>query len=117
MCVNKSTWGSSQYFVLESAFGHVPTVVELRKKGVSSATFTKKKIFWPKCTKAQEMLNEMQGKEVSTTRLSKYTSINCSNANYLYLVALENRQHASMILTNWSTMTRNGDTKKRRVGS
>ena len=63
------------------------------------------------------MVNETQGKEFGTTRVSKGTSINGSNANNLHLVALEDSKHASMMITNWSTTIRNVDTKKRRVGS
>ena len=72
---------------------------------------------WPKHAKAQEMVDEMKGKEFGTVRVSKGTSINGSNTNNLHLVALADSKHASLILTNCSTTIRNGETKKRRVGS
>ena len=58
----------------------------------------------------------MQGKEVKTARVRKGTSINYSSTNHLNSVVLEDINNASMILTNWSTTIRNGDTKKRIVG-
>ena len=62
------------------------------------------------------MEDEMQGKEVDTVRVSKGASINGSNANDLHLVALVDDNYASLILNNWSTTIRNGDTKKGRQG-
>ena len=103
--------------MLDRGFGHIATVVELRKKGLFGTTFVKKKIFWLKHTKAQEMVDEIQGKEVGTMRVRKGTSINGLNNNDLYLVALADVKHASMMLNNLSTKIINRDTKKRRVGS
>ena len=43
--------------MLDSVYGHIGIVVELKKKVLHSATFTKKKILCPKHTKAQEMVD------------------------------------------------------------
>ena len=75
----------------------------------------KKKIFWPKHTKAQENANDMQGKEVNTIKVTKGSSTYGENSNDLHLVALEDIKNMSMMLTNWSTKIRHGDAKKMRV--
>ena len=79
-------------------------------------TFVKKKRFWPKHANVQERVDDTQGKEVGTTRVRKGACINVSNNNDLYLVALVHNKHAYLMLTNWYTTIRNGNTKKRRIG-
>ena len=78
----------------------MPTVVELRKKGPPSDAFVKKKIFWPKHAKAQEIEDEMQGNEVGAVRVRKGASINGSKFNDDHLLSLEDSKHSSMVLTN-----------------
>ena len=91
--MKKSTCDSGRHFMLEIGFLHIEKVIELRKKGLFNTTFAKKKTFWPKHAKAQDMMDETQGKEVDTERIRKGTSINGSNSNDLHLVALEDSKH------------------------
>ena len=63
------------------------------------------------------MASETQGEEVSTIRARKGASDNNSSANNFSLVVLADSKHASMMLTKYSDAIRNGDAKKRRVGS
>ena len=115
--MTKSTWGSGQGYVLESVFGHEPTVTEVRTKGMLRYLFIKNKKILPQETKAQEMVNETQGKAVGTIRVRKWASINDHDANAFHVVALADSKYDSVMLNNWSTMIRNGDKKRRRVGS
>ena len=115
--MNKSIWVSGRGCIFDRFFGHEPTVAELRKKGMNGTTFSKKNKFYPKHTKAHEMEDEMQEKEVGTVRDSKGASINGSITNDLHLVALVDNKHDSLILNSWSTTIINGDTKKIRVVS
>ena len=62
-------------------------------------------------------MNETQGKEVGTIRVRKYLSTNGENANNIYLVALLDSKHASMMLTSWCAAVINDDSNGRRVGS
>ena len=50
-------------------------------------------------------------------KVRKYAPIDGSNANNLLLVVLAYSKCSSLTLANYSTASRNGDTKKRRVGS
>ena len=61
-------------------------------------------------------MHEMQGKEDSVIKVRKGSFTNGTNSNGLYLVALADRKHLSLMLTNWSTSIINLDAKKRRVG-
>ena len=63
------------------------------------------------------MVNEMQGKEVGAIRARKGALINGFNTTDLHLVVLVDRKNSSMMLTIWSSVTRNRYTNKRRVVS
>ena len=57
-------WG--RVVVLDLGFGYVPTVVELLNLGLFSTCVIKKKKGWSKYTRAEEVLSEIHGKDVST---------------------------------------------------
>ncbi len=61
--------------VLDLGFGYVPTVVELLKLGMFSTSFIKKKRGWPKYTRAEEVLSEINGKDVGTIIARKAKSV------------------------------------------
>ena len=82
-----------------------------------SATIIKKERFWPKNTKAKETVNEIEVKEDDTIRVRKMSCKKGENTNNMHLVYLIGVKHTSMMLTNWSDVTRKGDTiKKNGIG-
>ena len=114
--MTRSLWGSGRTVMMDSGFGYIPSVVQLRAKGLFSTTVIKKHAHWPKYTKAQEAVDEMHGKEVGTIRVRKGEYTCNGECHKLHMVALADSLHTSLMVTNWSTTLREGDPKKRRVG-
>ena len=65
--------GSGRCVILDSGFGYVPSVVQLKNKGLFSKAYIKKHVYWPKYTKAQEAVNEMSNQEVGEVRVRRGT--------------------------------------------
>ena len=114
--MTKSVWGSGRTVMMDSGFGYIPSVVQLRAKGLFSTTVIKKHAHWPKFTKAAEAVDEMQGKEVGTIRVRKGEYTVNGECHKLHMVALADSLHTSLMVTNWSTTLREGEPKRRRVG-
>ena len=72
-------WGSRRTIILDSGFGYVPSVVQLKNQGLFSPAHIKKHAYWPKYTKAQEAVNEMSNREVGEVRVRKGRSIRIWN--------------------------------------
>ena len=70
---NRLAWVSGRGFGLDSVFGHAQTFQKQDRN--------KKKMFWPKHTKAQETVNDVQGKKVSAIRVKEGPCSNGTNAN------------------------------------
>ena len=116
VCMTRPVWGSGRAVIMDSGFGCIPSVVHLCQKGLFSTTVIKKDAHWPKYTKAQEAIDEMQGEDVGTiqVRRGEYTIGN--ETHLLHTVALADSLHTSLMVTNWGTTLREGEAKKQRVG-
>jgi len=108
--------GSGRAVILDSGFGYVPAVVQLKNKGLYATAYIKKHAHWPKYTKAQEAVEEMQGKHVGVVRVRRGTYQSGSGEEEIYLVAMADSKHTSLMLSNWGTTERVGRKKVRRVG-
>jgi len=108
--------GSGRAVILDSGFGYVPAVVQLKNKGLYATAYIKKHAHWPKYTKAQEAVDEMQGKDVGVVRVRKGTYPSGEGEEVVYLVAQADSKHTSLMLSNWGTTERVGKKKVRRVG-
>jgi len=109
-------WGSGKVVIMDSGFGYVPSVVQLKEKGLYATTVIKKKAHWPKYTKAADAVDHMAGKDVGQVRVRNGTYKGGEGSSPISLVALADSLHTSLMLTNWSTTRRDGKPKKRRVG-
>ncbi len=54
---------------MDSGFGYIPSVVQLKEKGLYATTVIKKKTYWPKYTKAIDAVNHMAGMEVGQVQV------------------------------------------------
>ena len=109
-------WGSGKVVIMDSGFGYVPSIVQLKEKGLYTTTVIKKKAYWPKYTKAVDAVNHMAGKEVGTVKVRNGKYKGGEGSSPISLVALADSLHTSLMLTNWSTTRKDGKAKKRRVG-
>ena len=105
-------WGTGRVVIMDSGFGYVPSVVQLREKGLYSTTVIKKKAHWPKFTKANEAVEHMCDKDVGTLCVRNGTYKGSEGPSPLSLVALADSLHTSLMLTNWSTTRKEGAHKK-----
>ena len=114
LCVRmtKNIWGSGRVVLLDSGFGYLPSCTSLLQRGLHSTCVIKKRRHWPANTNGDEVLQEMQGKEVGAVRVRKGRKGNLS----FYLSAMADSKHTSILLNTWSTTARMGPIKKRRVG-
>ena len=114
--MTRPIWGSGRAVIMDSGFGYVASMVQLKAKGLFATTVIKKKRFWPKYTKAIDAVNEMDGKEVGTMKVRIGSYISGEGQESITLVALADSLFTSLMLTNWSTTRRGGRPKVRRVG-
>ena len=114
--MTKGLHGSGRCIILDSGFGYVPAVVQLRNKGLYSTAYIKKHAFWPKYTRAQEAVDEMRSKEVGEVSVRKGTYQTGEGTFEVYMVAQADSKHTSLMLSNWGTTDRVGRRKVRRVG-
>jgi len=102
--LTKSLWGYGQVIALDSGFGGIPAAVELKKKGLFSTLQIKKKAHWPAGTKAQEMCDDLAGKEVGTIQCRE----DCKGNEKFWLSGLDDSKHISIMLNMWGTSIRDG---------
>ena len=114
--MTRPLWGSGRTVMMDSGFGYIPSVIQLRIKGLYSTTVIKKHAHWPKYTRAAEAVAEMQGKDVGTIRVRRGFFRFNGEDHRVDMVALADSLHTSLMVTNWSTTIRSGDPKTRRVG-
>lgn len=114
--ITRTLWGSGRTVIMDSGFGYIPSVVQLRAKELYSTTVIKKHAHWPKYTKAKEAVAEMQGRDVGSIRVRKGEYTMNGESQTLHMVALADSLHNSLMITNWATILRDGTPKKRRVG-
>ena len=59
--MTESLWGYGRSVIIDSDFGYVPPVAQLKNMGLFATTVIKKKAIWPNKTEAKEAIDEMQG--------------------------------------------------------
>ena len=69
--MTRPLWGSGCTVIMDSGFGYIPSVVQLRAKGLYLTTVLKKHANWSKYTRVAEAIKEMHGKDVLTIEVSK----------------------------------------------
>ena len=82
---------------MDSGFGYIPSLVQLKEKGLCATTVIKKKAYWPKYTKAIDDVNHMAGKEVGQVQVRNGTYKGGEGSSPISLVALADSLHTSLI--------------------
>ena len=113
LCVRlaKPIWGSGRIVGLDSGFGGIPAVLELKKKGLFANAQMKKKAGWPAKTKASEMIDELAGKPVGTVRVREGRI----GEHKLFTAGLADSKHVSIMINTCGTTIRTGKNKRRRI--
>ena len=69
--LTKPIWGSLKVVVLDSGFCVLKGIVELRKKGIFAAALVKKRRYWPKFVKGEDIKEHFRTKDVGTVDAMK----------------------------------------------
>ena len=113
--MTRGIWGSQRVVLLDSGFGFLNVIAELRKRGLYSTCVIKKRKYWPAGTKAEEIIQHMHDKDVG------YHIVRCGQSKKfegidVWIGAMADSKHTSIMANTWSTTLQHGPMKKRRVG-
>ena len=107
--LTRPIWGSSKVVVLDSGFCVLQGIAELRKKGVFGAALIKKRRYWPKYIKGDEIKKHFDDKDVGYVDATK-GSLDGVNVE---IHCLKEPDYGMMLVTSYRTLERVGDEKKR----
>lgn len=102
-------WGTSKVVVLDSGFCVLQGIVELRRKGVFSGALIKKRRYWPKHVRGDDIAKHFEDKEIG--------AVDCWNGKYdevdVMIVCMKEPDYVLSIMTTYGTLNRVGDDKYR----
>ncbi len=108
-------WGTNQVCLLDSGFGYMATLPGLEKNGVFGTTvFKNKGVNWPRISDAKNVFCHMQGRDVGYQVVCKASNPKYPDTN-LWLAAMANSKHTSIMANKWSTTLPKAK-RKRQVG-
>jgi hypothetical protein len=104
--------GSNRVIGMDSGFGVLAALPELRKRGLHGTMVMKKKKYWPKGLPGDKILEALRMEEVGTTQVlaGKF------KGEKIWIGCQVDSKHTTLIANTWSTTERTGNKKKRKVG-
>ena len=110
----KSLFGTGRVIILDSGFGQLPVLTELKKRGLFGTMFIKKRRGWPKGVPGDAIHASLQGADIG--KQFAFVANEGSPHNGVWLAAMPDSKHISMMGNTHSTTIQMGEKKKRRVG-
>jgi hypothetical protein len=104
--------GSNRVIGMDSGFGVLATLPELRKRGLHGTVVLKKKKYWAKGLPGDEILEALRMADVGTTKVL----VGKFKGEKIWIGCQVDSKHTTLIGNTWSTTERNGKKKKRKVG-
>jgi hypothetical protein len=104
--------GSNRVIGMDSGFGVLATLPELRKRGLHGTVVLKKKKYWAKGLPGNEILEALRMEDVGTTKVL----VGKFKGEKIWIGCQVDSKHTTLIGNTWSTTERNGKKKKRKVG-
>ena len=115
--MTRTIWGSGRVVLLDSGFGYLNCLGQLRRKGLFSTTVIKKKQHWPRGVDGDKILMNMSNKNVGSCLVQRGTNNELfPNINF-WIGAMADSKHISIMANTWSTTHETGHKRKRRVGN
>jgi hypothetical protein len=104
--------GTNRVIGMDSGFGVLAALPELRKRGLHCTIVMKKKKYWPKGLPGDKILDALRMEEVGTTQVlaGKF------KGEKIWIGCQVDSKHTTLIANTWSTTERTGNKKKRKVG-
>jgi hypothetical protein len=112
--MTKSVHGSGRVVILDSGFGAPKTAKALLEKGVYSTAVIKKKRYWPAGVPGDAIKDDMHGEPIGKQKV--YNGKDGTDCEGLWLGAMADSKHTSIMCNSWATTQEMGRMKKRRVG-
>jgi hypothetical protein len=108
----ESIKGSNRVIGMDSRFGVLTTLPELRKRGLHGTVVLKKKTFWAKGLPGNDILEALRMEDVGTTKVL----VGKFKGEKIWIGCQVDSKHTTLIGNTWSTTERNGGKQKRKVG-
>ena len=108
----ESIAGSNRVVFMDSGFGVLCALPELRRRGLHATVVLKKKKFWAKGLPGEAILEAVRMTPVGTTK----ALVGTMRGHKLWVGVQVDSKHTTIMANTWSTTERNGEMKKRRVG-
>jgi hypothetical protein len=113
--MTKSIHGTGRVVILDSGFGQPAVVTALKSKGLYTTAVIKKKRYWPAGVPGDNIRTHMYGKDVGKQQVLEGKQ--GTPYEGLWLGAMADSKHTSLMCNSWATTNETGPTKKRRVGT
>jgi hypothetical protein len=104
--------GSNRVIGMDSGFGVLAALPELRKRGLHGTIVMKKKKYWPKGLPGDQILEALRMQEIGTTQVL----VGKFKGEKIWVGCQVDSKHTTLIANTWSTTERTGSKKKRKVG-
>lgn len=111
--MSRPLWGTKRVVLLDSGFGQPACLAALLDKGLFGTCVIKKKRFWPRGIRGEDILTHMHGRDVGTLQVQTGDFQGAA----MWVGALADSKHTSIMANTWATTSRVGGNKRRRVGN
>ena len=108
--LTKPIWGSSKVIVLDSGFCVLKGIVELRKRGTFAAALVKKRRYWSKFVKGEDIKEHFRTKEVGTVDAMKGEL----DSVKVELHCLKEPDYTMTLMSSYGTLEKVGEEKSRK---
>ena len=108
--MTKTIRDSNRIVIMDSAFCQLRTLIAMKKRGLYATAVIKKKRYWPKHIKGDDMDEELKDTPIGTSKV--LTGV-LDGVPYS-LVALRDSKHVLKLVSTWGNMDRVGRPKLRR---
>jgi hypothetical protein len=101
--LTKSLWHTGKVVILDSGFCVLSGIIELKKRGVFASALIKKRRYWPKYIRGDDINNHFQGKEVGCT---EGWAEELQNESF-HVFALKDVDYVMSLMSSYGTTERN----------
>ena len=109
--LTSSIHGTGNVVVMDSGFCVLKAITELKKKGVFSSALIKKRQYWPRYVKGEEIKDHFDGKEPGFFDAIKGTFDNVP----FYIYGMKEPDYALLFMTSFGSNSRIGSEQTRKV--
>lgn len=106
-------WGTAKMVVLDSGFCVLKGIIELKKRGVYAAALIKKRRYWPKYIKGDEIKQHFNNKQVGDVDAIR----GVFDEQPFHVYGMKEPEYIMLMMTTYGTCERYGKITKRNVNN